>query len=81
LRPTIPTLDFERIYYDRLRSAVAFAADHLGVETPIQIEVGADATLDAALFGFFEKVYDATGYPRPRNFYDFPPSWPARPRG
>jgi nucleoside phosphorylase len=38
--PFIPALLFERLYYDNLRAAIAFAIQHLGLTFPCNVEFG-----------------------------------------
>jgi hypothetical protein len=42
--PILPTFVFEELYYDTLRSSVAFAREHLALKSPFQIELGLLAT-------------------------------------
>jgi hypothetical protein len=38
--PLIPALVFERLFYDKVHAAVAFAAEHVNLTFPCQIELG-----------------------------------------
>lgn len=40
------------------------------------ISTGTRKEIDAALLDFFNRLYDATGYGRPANLFDFPPNPP-----
>jgi hypothetical protein len=107
--PFIAAASFEAIYYDKVRAALAFAVQRLGLTFPCQIEMGVvgttdvnlgvanddfrpiriekivhrqllanadDAAVDEALLTFFDKVYDATGFARPKSLFHFPPGPP-----
>jgi nucleoside phosphorylase len=43
---------------------------------PHALDIGSGAEIDQALLEFFNRVYDATGYPRPIGQFHFPPGPP-----
>lgn len=47
--PFIPALSFEKIFFDKLRAAIAFAVQHLGVRFPCYAEMGLLGTMDVTL--------------------------------
>jgi nucleoside phosphorylase len=46
--PFIPALSIEKIFFEKLRSALAFAVQHLGLKCPCAIEMGLIGTVDVA---------------------------------
>lgn len=65
--------------------AATLAVNTEDMRGPIQIEnvlvrrplgTGSPGEIDAVLLEFFEKLYDATGYRRPKNLFHFPPEPP-----
>jgi nucleoside phosphorylase len=47
--PFIPALPFEELFFDKLRSGLAFAVHHLGLTFPCTIEMGLIGTEDVSL--------------------------------
>jgi len=47
--PFIPALNLESVFFDKVRAAVAFAVQHLGLAFPCEIEMGLIDTRDVSL--------------------------------
>src|SRR5262249_5704467 len=47
--PFIAALNFEAVFFDKARAAVAFAVQHLGLTFPCEIEMGLIGTADGNL--------------------------------
>ncbi len=47
--PFIPTVNLEAIFFEKTHSAVAFAAQHMGLTFPCKVEMGLLDTMDVAL--------------------------------
>jgi hypothetical protein len=47
--PFIPALTLEAVFFDKVRAAVAFAVQHLGLTFPCEIEMGLIGTTDVSL--------------------------------
>ena len=53
--PLIPAALFESTFYDKVRAAVAFAVQNLGLTFPCFIEMGLLGTTDVNLRNYFRR--------------------------